>query len=103
MRPLVHFVLFTPKIARTHPENARTVSGMRAPARGIFRCLNFCNLAPNALICVLRIIKPRLFADGYTCSRDSAVILWMTLHIQALQGSDLHGTWRIETNQREER
>jgi hypothetical protein len=65
--------------------------------------LNFCNLAPNVLICALRIIKPRLFADGYTCSRDSAVILWMTLHIQALQGSDLHGTWRIETNQREER
>jgi hypothetical protein len=39
MRPLVHFVLFTPKIARTHPENARTVSGVRAPARGIFRCV----------------------------------------------------------------
>jgi hypothetical protein len=66
----------------------------------IIRGLNFCNLAPNALICGLRIIKLRLFADGCTCSRDRTVTLWMTLHIQALQGSDPHGTWLIETNER---
>jgi hypothetical protein len=66
----------------------------------IIRGLNFCNLAPNALICGLRIIKLRLFADGCTCSRDRTVTLWMTLHTQALQGSDPHGTWLIETNER---